>query len=453
MRLRIVAGWLWLLALGGGVGQGAEVAATPITSAARLVRAETDAGTATIIAEVLERNPGIAAVHARARAAGERPLQAAALPDPVLGVGAFLLPPETRTGPQRISASLSQTFPWSGKRSLGGRAAGEAARAAALRGEVEALDQVTEARRLLLRLAFVDEAIRLVRADRETLGGFEELARTRYTTGQGIGQAVIKIQAEMTRVEARRLDLEAQRASLVAAVNGLRDRPRGTPVPVAGIPVRDISALDLGRLRQAALDQRPEMAEVQARIDRRASLVELARKEYRPDVTVGLTYTLVDRRNDPQGEAWPPPDDGDDILGVAASFNLPIRKNRLDAGVREALEHQAAVAEEQRAVIVSIDRSLADLLGRIPLARDQWRLFDNVLLPQAEESLRSARYSYETGQLGVLDLLDAERLLLEVRLGAARVLTDLDLALVDLERAIGGPLSSVPGFGTERTTP
>ena len=45
--------------------------------------------------------------------------------------------------------------------------------------------------------------------------------------------------------------------------------------------------------------------------------------------------------------------------------------------------------------------------------------------------------AYETGQLGVLDLLDSERMLLNVRIVNSRYYSDLMNALANLERAIG----------------
>ena len=49
----------------------------------------------------------------------------------------------------------------------------------------------------------------------------------------------------------------------------------------------------------------------------------------------------------------------------------------------------------------------------------------------------SAEAAYSTGQLGVLDLLDSERVLLEVRLGLAQLNTDYFKALAEMERAVG----------------
>jgi outer membrane protein TolC len=45
--------------------------------------------------------------------------------------------------------------------------------------------------------------------------------------------------------------------------------------------------------------------------------------------------------------------------------------------------------------------------------------------------------AYETGQLGVLDLLDSERFLLELRLANVRFYSDYLGALAALERTVG----------------
>ena len=67
----------------------------------------------------------------------------------------------------------------------------------------------------------------------------------------------------------------------------------------------------------------------------------------------------------------------------------------------------------------------------------QVELLDTVLIPQTEEALRATEAAYETGQLAVLDLLDSERMLIEIRLLRARYVSDSLIALGDLERAVG----------------
>jgi outer membrane protein TolC len=60
-------------------------------------------------------------------------------------------------------------------------------------------------------------------------------------------------------------------------------------------------------------------------------------------------------------------------------------------------------------------------------------------LPQAEQSLRSGESAYASGEGGVLDLLDSQRMLLEIRLGLAQLRSDYLKSVAELERAIGAP--------------
>ncbi|MCG8462376.1 MAG: hypothetical protein MI919_39335, partial [Holophagales bacterium] len=65
-----------------------------------------------IVREVLDRSPEVARARHLAAAAEARAPQVSAFPDPVAALGVFVLPPETRAGPQRLSASIQQRLPW-----------------------------------------------------------------------------------------------------------------------------------------------------------------------------------------------------------------------------------------------------------------------------------------------------------------------------------------------------
>jgi cobalt-zinc-cadmium efflux system outer membrane protein len=393
-----------------------------------------------LVAETLERNPEVAGLAAAASAAEQRAPQVKALPDPVAGITAYLQTPETRVGPQQAMVSLSQRFPWFGKLELREKAALYQAAAARAKVEAARLHLVTEVRRLAYELAFQDVFETVVNEDRTTLTHYEELARTRYASGVGLEQAVIKIQAEITKDDTRLLDIATRRAALRAQLNALRDQPDGTSLPPNLLPRYPELTLTSVALRQSALVSRPEIAGADATIAMTQTQIDLARKEYSPDVTLGLVYALVGTRTDPQGRAMPPPDNGKDVLGLMAGVNLPIHTKKLAAAVAEASDRQLAAEQAKRSVVSGIDRSLDDLVYRIPLTYQRLHLFDDVLSIQAEQSLRSAEAGYAAGTLNALDLLDAERVLLEVRTASARARADYAIGVAQLEGATAGPI-------------
>ena len=414
---------------------------TPEPDAATRLRNSLEPALRDLVAEVLQRNPDLARMRREAMAAELRAPQVRALPDPMASVTPFLSSPETRVGPQELTVSLSQRLPWFGKLALREQAALFVAAAARAEVEARAVARVTEARRLYYELAFLDAQEDAVREDRDALEHYEEVARARYASGVGLEQAVVKIQAEITKDDNRLLEIANRRAALVAALNALRDRPPETPFPPPSLPEdQELPELAYEPLEELALSARPEVARERARMAQAATGVDLARKAYLPDFNVGLAYTAVGSRDDAAGRANPPEGDGDDILGVTAGINIPLWRKKLEAGVAEATQRELAAQEGLRSVAADIHRDLGDLLQRIPQTREQLDLFRDVLTVQAEEALRSAEASYSAGALGALDLLDAERVLLEVRIATSRTAADLAIALARLEGVLATPI-------------
>jgi outer membrane protein TolC len=226
----------------------------------------------------------------------------------------------------------------------------------------------------------------------------------------------------------------------MAQLNALRDKPGDTPLEVAPPPRYPQVDPDARALRQGAVSMRPEIDEADAQIQSSQALIGLSKKESVPDLTVGLTYSFVGDRGDPAGRLAPPPDNGKNVLGITAGINLPIWRGKISAAVAEARLHSRAAEEARRSLITQIDQALDDLVQRIPLAWARVRLFEDQLSLQAEESLRSAEAGYAAGTLQALDLLDAERVLLDVKIATARAHADYAIALAQLEGTVGFPL-------------
>ncbi len=395
-----------------------------------------------LAAEILKRNPGVAAAEARARAAAQRAPQVKALPDPVASLTAFLETPETRTGPQRFSAGIFQGLPWFGKLALKEQAALFAA--AAMEAEVEArrLALITDARRLYYELGFLNRYEEITYEFLTHLLQHEEISRARYSTGVGLGQGVVKLQAEITRVENQLLDIEARRVELAAQLNALRDAPAFSLLPQAVLPKAAEIQLDLDTLLAEALRLRPELAAADARISQAETLIRLAEKGYKPDFKVGLTYTMVDPRDDTPGRLVPPEGNGDDIIGIQGGITLPVWRKKLAAGVDEAIALESSATEAKRDLVAKIQTAIGDLTQRVPLSWRQLRLVEDLLIVQAEEALQSAQAGYIAGTLNALDLLDAEHVLFEAHTAVARAKTDYLVGIAQLEGELGGSLTT-----------
>ena len=398
---------------------------------------------ATYIQEAIEKNPGIKQAFAEYRSALQRLPQVSSLPDPVLMLTQYLRSPETRVGPQTTMVSLSQQFPWFGK--LSDREKVAAKQAAAIREhyEAEKAETVRQLKLAYYSLAYVDRTIAVTEEELALLEHYETLAQARYRQGVGLQQAVVKLQAEITRDQNRLLLLKSQRVDAEAVLNQLLDRPALSPLARVAMEARPRAAIDTEELSGIGRHKRPEVLAALLRIEKDEKRIQLARKDYWPDFTLGASFVNVWGRDDPAGIASPPDQNGKNVWAVTAGVNIPIRRRKRNAAVLEATEDMIASREGYRDVVNSVEASIRAIGFRIETLEEQISLFENTLLPQARQALRSTEAAYSTGNLEVLDLLDSERVLLNVQLGLAQFESDYMKALAEMERAIGSQFPEV----------
>ena len=389
------------------------------------------------VESAIERHPSLLASRASYRAARERIPQVTALPDPTVNLSQALRSVETRVGSQTGGITVTQALPWFGTRDLRGRVALSEADAQFRLSQAEERDVIARIKRTFYDLAYLDAALRLAGEEHSLLGHYETLARARYATGQGLQQAVIRLQAELTRVSDRERHLERQRRTLAVGFNTLCGRPAETAVPEVPAPALPDVELDRGRLLGLGEQNRQELLAAAALIAASEEAVQLAGLNFKPRFTASLALMNVLGR-DPADVLGPvPPDNGKNSLSLSVGVSLPVWKDSYRAGVEEAGHRVTANRRRLEQAQDAMENAVEQALIRIETIREQLTLLDTVLVPQSEEALHATETAYETGQVGVLDLLDGERIQLDVLRMRARYLSDFLIALADLERGIG----------------
>lgn len=417
--------------------------AIALVSFAQNYTAQNDEQLKLYIEQALEQNPAVRQSFARYRAAQQRMPQVSALPDPVLTLTQYLRTPETRVGPQTTMVSLAQKFPWFGKLSDKEKIA--AKEAAALRElyEAQKAELVRRVKLAYYTLAYIDEAVRITEEDLAVLEQYETLAQARYSQGVGLQQAVVKLQAEITRDRNRLDELRIQRVNAEALLNKLLDRSAVSPVGRVPLKKGPEIKVQYQKLASASRLYRPEIVAALLRVEKDEKRIQLARRDYWPDVTLGATFANVVARMDAAGAANPPSQNGKNVWALTASVNIPIQRRKYAAGVLEATQDKLASREGYRDIVNTVEAEVRSIGFRIETLQQQMDLFEDTLLPQAEQALRSTEAAYSTGTLGVLELLDSERVLLNVRLGLMQFRSDYMKSLAEMERAVGLPFPEV----------
>jgi outer membrane protein TolC len=208
---------------------------------------------------------------------------------------------------------------------------------------------------------------------------------------------------------------ESQRPAAVARVNALLSRAQDAPLAprptgkLAPVPADDARTVELVAERNS--DVLGMAAEVRAS----EKGLDLARKRYLPDFEFAFSVTGTMER----------------MLG--AMLNVPLRVERIKAEIAEA---SAGVRAAQAAARARRDDVRAQTILQLYVARDSQRrlaALGGTLIPRAHEVVESVRAGYATGSGSFLELLDAQRALLELRMASAEAYASHESAVAALE--------------------
>lgn len=420
-------------------------AAAKNSDAPRLPELTESSGLPDYLAYAALNNPGLEAAFNRWKAALERVPQVEALPDPKFTYSYYIQEVETRVGPQEQALGIAQAFPWFGKLSLRGDVAMEAANAARKRYEAAKLKLFFEVKDAYYEYYYLARSVAVTQENVNLVKHLESVARSRYKAAAGKHPDVIRAQVETGKLEDRYRSLLDLRQPIVARLNAALNRPVEAEIPwPTEIAVEDANAVDTELLTKL-MAENPELKALDFEIERNRHAIDLAKKEYYPEISLGLN--VIDTGTSAMGN---PEDNGKDPVIAMISLNVPLWRDKYDAGVREAQAQYYAARHDKAQRINSLSSELKLASYRFRDAKRKIDLYGNALLPKAKESLKVTESSF-LGAIGSFtDLIDAQRILLEFSLAYERALADRAQSLAKLEMLVG---REIPGTGNESRLP
>jgi outer membrane protein TolC len=389
-----------------------------------------------LIPFALSQNAGIQAARKRMEAAAMRVPQAASLKDPMWSVTGWpFVPyvPQTAAGRVTVEAMVSQEVPWFGKLhalSQAAEAEADMARAQLAAAELDVIEQV---RRAYYQLYFVEQSLRITRDNRKLLEDVLQIADVRYRTGATSQQDLLRLQAELATVDGDVLRIEQELDSARADLAQLLHVSPDTPFQTSGELGLQELPNDLARLYEQAVAARPELHEQLAALDRDRFKVERARLDYFPDLTYGAQWGEMTTNR-----ALAPSADGLDMVGINVAGNLPVYRQRIRAGIREAEAQAVASARQYDQLRDQTQRDVKSLFAQAKSQREVARLIREAIIPKTEQAWDIALQEYQVGTTEFIQLIDTWRELLRLQLMQHQVEAQLAQTLASLERTVGG---------------
>ena len=390
-----------------------------------------------LIEEGIRQNKEIKSLEDRVASLKKEIPFAGSLDDPRLGFAILNLPTDTFDFDQEAMTQkqifIAQKFPWFGKLDLRTqRATLKAVRRQAIL-DAKRLELARKIAVAYYELGFVATSLETNAQLTDIVSQLLGVAETRYATGRGLQQDVLQAQVELSKLLDEKITLERTRRTLEDRINELLNRESFIAVsPPMNVSYPDLQ-LEIERLQDKALKENPQLRVRQAQIDIAAKDIELARKDYWPDMDVKLAYGQRDE--DFMGRDLP------DLVTGSVTMNIPLwQRSRQDsklAAVKK--DHQAAI-NFYRNLVVSLPHRVDALVTEIRDTQKNYRLFSDALLLQAEQWANSSLSAYEVGKLEFNTMIGAQIRLLRFELQTSNFIFKIYQKRAELEEVLGGPL-------------
>jgi cobalt-zinc-cadmium efflux system outer membrane protein len=354
-------------------------------------------------------------------AAGEI-VQARTLPNPVLGLERQTL--NGAADERETNATISQRFDIGGKRGLRIDAASE--RLVASQADLEARRKsiAIEVRRRFHEALAMQLGAAALESWERRLEEAESLALKLQKGGEAAGYDRRRVGRERATASSRVKAARADMARTVDALRALIGADSGATYTLAGSVLPDPLAPLESYL--ANLEIRPDLKALAARASAFRYDETLARRGRIPDLTVSAGVRQVDRAA---------LSDSGVILGV--SIPLPIFE-RGEAGSRRAAGQAQAAAAERAIALAKAQGDVRGLWHQAMQLRAAAEEFRREAVDASRRLTEIARAAYRGGEVGILELLDSHRSLLEAETRALELELAARAASLELELVTAG---------------
>ncbi|HEV8493990.1 MAG TPA: TolC family protein [Candidatus Angelobacter sp.] len=393
--------------------------------------ASSNARLSALINEALRNSPIILAARSHWQALTRVPRQVSTLPDPTVGLTHF-----TVGSPQPFSGyetsdfyysgfGFSQDIPGPGKLGLRAKQAQRDAEVAHDAYRLQQRQVAEQVREGYFNLFYLEKVNELLRQTREQLAGVAETAEAQYHVAMAQQQDVLKAQLEVTRIlrdqELSRADFQQGQANLKAVLGREQDS--------ANLAIDEVKPsvlpFDERRLRELAIDNSPDLQQATAMEQSSDAALEIARHNYVPDFNLGYAF----QKTGPGFRDYY-------MLTVGATIPLYFWRKQTPAVEQAALEKESAHANTYSKRL-SIGSELRTQAVALRSAERVMKLYNDGLIPQAEETQTSAQAAYRVGKVDFQTLLSAVIDVLRVKQEYYRTLADHEIAIAKIQTIVG----------------
>jgi cobalt-zinc-cadmium efflux system outer membrane protein len=247
-------------------------------------------------------------------------------------------------------------------------------------------------------------------------------------------QDVLKAQVEVSKMIDKLITLQEAKSVAQARINVLLNRSPQDPLGRPQDLVFRKMELTEKQLQDLALDSNPALLGMAFSVKASESSYRLARREYLPDFTLSVSYRMRD-------EVKMDPVRGVNFLSASAGINIPLyfwskQKRKVQQKELELESARRTFDSRENTLKLGVSRLFYSLVRY----QEEVQLYQTAILPQARQSLESARSAYQVDKVDFLTLLNNQVTLYDYEIAYHQALSSYSITVARLEEMVGRPL-------------
>lgn len=296
-----------------------------------------------------------------------------------------------------------------------------------------ALELLAETATRYVRLRGVQANEAILRQSLDIARDILRLSEIRVKDGVATKLEVAEARAQMHRIEARLPQLENERVRLVNALSFLvAEPPRALEGELAAKPLPPVPADIPVGLPGELVTRRPDVRAAEARLHAATAQIGVAIGDFYPRITLSAGLNLQAMRFGDL-DSW-----GSRAFGVGPAISVPIFEGGRLKGqlaLRNAQQQEAMIAWQR--VVLQAWHEVDDAMSAFSTGQEA---HDRLVSTERESrlALQVARQQYLGGAVDFLNVLSAQRDLIDAQQALVSSSTDVSVSLVRLYKALGG---------------
>jgi hypothetical protein len=372
-----------------------------------------------VIALAIKNNLDIKSAQQQAWASLEKYDQVSFLDDMLSQYAIFTKDIQLTGSNQQHRKPISKAFPFPGLSALKSSIIDQSVESSRLQLKQQVQDVITQTRIAYFELQFAEQEIKLTQKNTALLKSLKEELQNSYSTNTGELSGILSVDIEIATSENNLQLAKDKRKIQQARINALLNLS----------PTFTLGKLD--RLRSEKLagnsadyiitakSRRAEILLLESELEKMKRIIKLSEKRFYPDFDAGYSRFQ----------------DGKFTTKPKFKNSNFFAKN--DAYLNETKQKYKALQAKVAALKNTTADEIQQALSNYQSQKSSRALYQNKVLPKAKSSLEVAKNLYETGGASIVNVINAEKIILNYRLLTAKALKEMNINKAKLMRLVG----------------